>query len=312
VEVTLGKTLSATGRAKEAVEAFGRALKSNPADFQALLGLTDASHAAGNDAQAEVAAKRAIELQPGSVDGYNHLGALYFDEGRYWKAANEFRRATEATPDSYVAWSNLGGALTSACDFVGALEAYRRALVLNPVSPSASSNLGLTQLWTGHSEDAVVCLEKAVTYGPNDFRIWGNLGDAYSVADAKGQSDEAPKAYARSIELANEQLRLNPRDPDALAFIATGFARTGHAAEAGRHMQAALKIDAANPDILFDAAVVAALGGRNDVALDWIRRSLAAGFCPAIAAREKAFESLRGDPRFQDLVRGKSGRSAHS
>ena len=73
VDITLGETLLATGRTKEAVEAFRRALAQRPDDFEALLGLGRANETDGDDAAAEEAFQRAIELQP-SLAGYNQLG----------------------------------------------------------------------------------------------------------------------------------------------------------------------------------------------------------------------------------------------
>ncbi len=301
VDVALGETLLTTGRAKEAVDAFRRALAASPDDFQALLGLGRASEKAGNDVAAEAAFRRAIELQPSAFAGYNHLGGLFASRGRYREAAGMFRRATFLTPDNYRAWSNLGGAWTNACDFASALEGYQKALSLRPRSPVALSNLGLTQLWTGRYAEAVESLELASQYGPKDYRIWGNLGDAYR--GVRGRSDEAAKAYARSLELARVQLRLNPQDAAAHSFVATGLAKTGHSSEAGEEMRRALAIDPKEPNILSDAAIVAAVAGRTEEAIEWLRKAVEAGYCRVIIARRPEFEVLRGDPRFQDLVR---------
>src|SRR5205807_3785551 len=109
VDVLRGETLLATGRAGEAIASFRRATTARPGDVQALLGFGRAAEAAGDDAAAEAAFRRAIELQP-SFAVFNQLGALYADLGRWREATAMFRRATEVAPDSYRAFSNLGGA----------------------------------------------------------------------------------------------------------------------------------------------------------------------------------------------------------
>jgi eukaryotic-like serine/threonine-protein kinase len=300
VEVIVGRTLLATGRAKEAVETFRRVLAAKPDDFDALLGLGRSSESAGDDAAAEAAFRKAIELQPSSLAGYNQLGALYSHRGRYREAVELFRQATRATPDSYRAWSNLGGASTNACDFTGALEGFRRALALRPNNAAAVSNLGLTQLWTGRYREAVETLERAAANGPKDFVIWANLGDAYR--GARGRAEDAAKAYARSIELAREALKLNPTDAIACSFIATGLAKTGHVDEAGAFSRKALALDDKNPDLLSDAAIVAAIAGRDAEAMEFLQKAVAAGYCPATIARQPEFDRLREAPAFRSIV----------
>jgi Flp pilus assembly protein TadD/TolB-like protein len=299
VDVTVGETLLETGKAKEAVMAFQRTLAARPGDVEARLGLGRASEAAGDRAAAEAAFRRAIELQP-SFAVFNQLGGLYWDRGRYGEAAEMFRRAVRAAPDSYWALSNLGGAETMRCNYPAAIEAYRRALALDPKNSSAASNLGMTQLWTGHVAEAVASLEKAASAGPSDYAIWGNLGDAYRAAS--DTADKASAAYARSIALASEQLRLNPADSEACSFVATGLAKTGHAQEATNALNKALALSDKDPNLMADAAVVAVLAGRDTEAIAWLRKAVAAGYCREIIAAQPEFARLRDNPDFRSII----------
>jgi len=301
VDVVLGETLLKTGRAKEAVEAFRRALSTQPDSYDALLGLGRGNEAAGDDAAAEEAFRRAINLQPLTWAGYNQNAAFYYHRGRYKEAANLFRKATELTPDNYRAWSNLGGASTMQCEFDPALEAFQKALSLRPNNAVAASNFGLTQLWTGRYAEAVESLETAARYGPTDSRIWVNLGDAYGGA---GRKEKAAEAYERCRTLAREQLRQNPKDAQALEIVAISLAKTGRVAEAQEPIRQALAIDPKDPAILADAAIVAVLAGRTSEALDWIRQAVEAGYCPLIIERQPEFKSLRTNPVFRQIVRG--------
>ncbi|MFY9549898.1 MAG: tetratricopeptide repeat protein, partial [Thermoanaerobaculia bacterium] len=298
VDVTLGETLLATGRAKEAIEAFRRALAANPDRVEALLGLGRAAEAAGDFPTAESALRRAVALQTGFA-AYNHLGAFYAGRGRWQESADAFRRTTQLWPDSSRAWGNLGGAAVGRCDFPPAIEAFRKALALEPKDPVAGSNLGLTQLWLGRFSDAVGSLERAAATSPSDFRIWGNLGDARRGA---GNAPGAKVAYERSIALAREQLRLNPVDPEAHGYVATGLAKTGRAEQATEEMRTAIALGEPDADLLADAAVVAAAGGRRDEAFDWMTKAVAAGYCRETLARQPELATLREDPRFQSII----------
>jgi Serine/threonine protein kinase len=300
VDVTVGETLLATGRAKEAAQAFHRALAANADDFQALLGLGRANAVAGDDAAAAAAYRRAIALQPSSFAAYNQFGAFFAARGRWKEAAEMFRKAASLAPDSYRAFSNLGGVSTMSCDFPAALEAYGKALALRPDNPIAASNLGVTQLWMGRYAEALASLELAARYAPNDYLVRANLGDAYRAV--RGKEAKAIESYTRSIALAREQLRLNSRDAIAHSYAATGLAKTNHAAEAAEEMKQALDLDPKEPSILLDAAVVAALAGRTAEAIGSLRKAVDAGYCPAIIARQPEFERFRKDPEFQTII----------
>ena len=54
--------------------------------------------------------------------------------------------------------------------------------------------------------------------------IWGNLGAARYYSGAKDQSI-AP--YRRAVELALEELKVNPHDPDVLSNLAGYYSMLG-------------------------------------------------------------------------------------
>ncbi len=298
VDIIMGETFLVTGRSREAVEAFRRALAASPDKVDALLGLGRAAEAAGDDRTAEDAFRRATALQP-SFAVFNQLGALHADRGRWSEAARMFRRAAEVAPDSYRAYSNLGGVSVLGCDFGTALPALRKALELKPDDPIAASNLGLTQLWTGRPGEAVATLETASRNAPANFQVWGAFGDALAETGAK---ERAAQAYGRAIELAQGAVRLNPRDAAAHSVLGTSFARTGRTEKAVGEIQTALSLDDKQPNVLADAATVAALRGNSQEALGWIRKAVDAGYCRQIIARQPEFASLHSSLEFQSIV----------
>jgi Flp pilus assembly protein TadD/TolB-like protein len=298
VDIIAGETLLVTGRSKEAADMFRHALAASPDKVDALLGLGRAATALGDNRAAEDAFRRAIALQP-SFGVFNQLGALYAGQGKWAEAAAQFRRAIEIAPDSSRAYSNLGGVAVMTCDFTAAVPSLRKALALQPADATSASNLGLALLWTGHTEEAVAPLEAASRNSPEDFQVWAAYGDALAE---NGQKDRSTASYERAIALARDALRVNPRDLAAHSVLGTSLARTGRLDEGAREMQAALALDDRHPNVLADAATVAALRRDPQAALDWIRRAVGAGYCRQIIARQPEFASLRGTPEFQSIV----------
>lgn len=299
VHVTLGELRLRTGEPKEATHAFQTALALQPSNFQALLGLANAYAASGEPESAEATYRKAIRVQPNSLSGYSELASFYSDRGRYAAAAEMLSRASVVTPDSPVALSNLGGIYTLMGDFEKALALYRRSLVLQPTDV-AYSNLGTAQFYLGRYEDAAKSFEAAVGLTAGHFQFWANLGDAYRWT--KERAPKAGRAYARAIALARDEIRLNPQSGVAHSSLALCLAKTGDPRKAEEHARQALALEPANPDFLYDAAVVASIDGRARDALERIRRALEAGYSRALIAREPEFANLRTLPEFQALA----------
>ncbi|HEX5758261.1 MAG TPA: protein kinase [Thermoanaerobaculia bacterium] len=301
VDVTLGTLHTRTGRPEEAIAAFARALAKQPEHFEALLGLASAQQAAGVPRAAEATFRRAIELRPAYWEGYSKLGGLCVAQGRYELAAAMFRRATELAPDNARAFSNLGATYQLLGELERALAAFKRSLQLAPTA-LAFSNLGTAEFALGHTEEAAAAFEKAVALTPAHYSVWANLGDAYRWTPALRA--KAPAAYARAIELARGELRVNPQDGRVHSVLALCLAKTGQAAEAERHSREALALAPDSPELLFNAAILATLAGRRAEALAYLARAAEGGYSRALIAGEPELAGLRGEPAFQTIVRG--------
>lgn len=299
VHVTLGELRLHTGEPKEATQAFQTALALQPNNFQALLGLANAHAASGDAGSAEATYRKAIQIQPNSWSGYSELALFYSGRGQYAQAAEMFRRVTVLTPDSPEAFSNLGAIYGLMGDFEKALGTYRRSLVLQPTDV-AYSNLGTAQFYLRRYQEAAQSFEAAVGLNAGHFQLWANLGDAYRWT--KEQAPKADKAYARAIALAGEEIRLNPQSGAAHSYLALCLAKTGERRKAEEHAGKAVALEPANPEFLYNAAVVASIDGRSREALERIRRALEAGYSRVLVAREPEFANLRALPEFQALA----------
>ncbi len=299
VEVTLGELKLRTGQPQGAAAAFQKALAMQPNSFDAVLGLARALDARGDLARAEATYKRAIGLQPSYFGGYSKLAGFYFNHGRFREAAEQFRRVTEFTPDNAKAFSNLGGTLLQLGQFEAALQAFRKSVALAPTD-LAWSNIGTLEFYQGHYAAAAEADEKALALQPNHYENWANLGDARRLLP--GQEPQAVQAYERSIALSRKELETNSDDAHVHSYLAFALAKTGKIAEAREHVARSLKIESRNPEILYNAAIVANRAGQRTEALSDLHRAVEAGYNPELIRRDPELADLRGEKEFQQAL----------
>ena len=92
-------------------------------------------------ARAELAYRRALDLDPGNSQALSNLGRLRHKAGALGEAIRCYRRALEADPDFALASFNLGVALEDAGEREASMRAYKRAIALAPDLADAHFNL---------------------------------------------------------------------------------------------------------------------------------------------------------------------------
>src|SRR5262249_53396454 len=180
-----------------------------------------------------------------------------------------------------------------------ALEAFRKSVALSPTDV-AWSNIGTLEYYEGRFTAASDAYEKAVALVPGHYETWANLGDASGMLP--GQDRRASEAYARSVQLSRKELETNPENAHVHSYLALALAKLGKIAEARDHSSRALQIEPGNPELLYNAAVVARRAGRRSEAIENIRRAVGAGYNGELIRRDPEFRDLRADPDFQRAV----------
>ena len=300
VHVTRGALLVGTGQPVGAIAEYEKVLGQEPNLVEAMLGLANAQRSAGRVGESEKTYRRAISLQPNLWLSYMGLGRLYYGQGRYNDAAAAYREVIKLTPDNIRGYNNLGGTYHQLNELDRASEAYRESARLNPSDANTQSNLGTLLYFQGRYAEAAASFEQATKLTPDKSIYWTNLGDA--CLRAPGMAGRAPAAYARGAESARAEIAVDPRDAAAHASLALALARSGEAAAAREESLRAVALAPADPDNLYQAAIVAVLGGRKKEAAEWVRRSIDGGMSVAQVQREPEFEPLREVPEFQRAV----------
>ncbi len=300
--ICLGHAYNQTGKYDQAVSEFQRALQIDPTSDDAYRGLGFAYEHLGKAAEAEQTYRRAVAVRPQYWAGYNWLGTFFFHEGRLQEAASMFQEVTELAPDSFRGYQNLGGAYTALGRFDLAVPALERSVHLRP-SAAAYSNLGTVYFYLRRFADASRTYEQAMKLDARDYVLWGNLAEAYYWSP--GEREKSANAYRRALALAEEQLKVNPRQTSALGQVALDNAMLGDLTAAEQYLRRALALAPRDPDLQLKGAVIESHLHHPDRAIALLDKALAAGISPDVVRNNPSFDDLAKTEPGQRLLRGR-------
>ena len=298
VNYALGELYRYSGQYERALESFKLVTKLDPTFADGYVGQARVLAELNQPEQAELEFRKAIDEDPVYWVSINAYGAFLMTRGRYAEAAEEFIKVTRLDPTSSLAFNNLGGASFMAGNFKQAGEAFERSNAIEP-DPAALFNTGNMYFYAGDFEGAQKFYRQAIELTPDDYRLWGGLGDALQALDA---GEAAGAAYVRASDLASLALAVNPEDQLARAANAHYLARTGRFAEAGEAIDIATTASPEDMDIRYYEALVRIEQGRLDLALLAIGAALKAGYPPGLLVADPGFSSLLADPRFKSQL----------
>jgi serine/threonine-protein kinase len=177
----------------------------------------------------------------------------------------------------------------------------KQAIQVKPSDPRSYSNLGTLYFQLGRYADAVSMFEQAVARSPGaNYTVVGNLADAYR--QAPGLQAKAPSSYQRAIELAEQQLAINPNNAAVLSSVAVYRAKLGDKDQALRNIRLAQSLAPSNATVTFKAGLVLELLGRRAEALRALEQLLKGGQAIDQIQAEPELRSLREDPAFLRLM----------
>jgi tetratricopeptide (TPR) repeat protein len=232
-----------------------------------------------------------------------YAAGFYQSRQRFDEAEKLYRKAIDLCPDNHSPYRNFGGVLFRMGRYRQAEQMMLKAQQLNPTSVGYANLAALYMVQRRYQEAvpaAKLAAEHATRDSPNEYRIWGNLGDAYWLAGLP--QAQAVEAWTKAASLARAQLARTPSDMRVLATLAKYEAKLGQKADAVRDIQDAVRRDPASAAVRFQAAQTLALAGRPDDALNEIAKALELKF-PVTELREAPeLEPLRKLPRFQQLT----------
>jgi tetratricopeptide (TPR) repeat protein len=296
----LGMLENGTGQYEKAAEQFQQAVQLDPAYDQAYFNLAEAYLNLNHPDKAEEAYHRYINVRPQYWGGYNDLGGFYFAQAEYDKAQAMFEKAVALKPDSYRSYSNLGGVLLYEGKEEDAINALERSIAIRP-SVLAYRNLAVAYFVLRKYDKAARGDKGAIKLDDSDYSVWGALGDSYYYG---GNKSEAAEAYKRAISLAEQRLKVNPRDADVLSDLASYWSMLGDRKRAVDYLDRSL-LGKNEKELLYQAALVYNHLHETGTALEWLNKALAAGYSKTMAGKMPDWDNLRGNPRYQALMQQK-------
>ena len=300
--VCLGTVYKGTGRYEDAVSQFESAVATEPTNDDAYRGLADAYERLGKLAEAEKTYRQAIELRPHYWAGYSWLGTFYYHQARYTEAASMFSQVIALAPDSIRGYYDLGATYNSQGRYADAIGVLQHSIAIRPTAGSYT-NLGNAYFYLHRYGEAAGAYEEAVKLNPSDYILLWNLADGYNWTP--GKRGQAVQEYQQAISLAMKRVHVDSRDAYALGVLAYCHAMLGERKSALEYLRAGLKLAPEDSEMRFKAALVYNQFADTRDALSWLKSALASGLSVAVVRDTPNFDSLRPDPRFQELIQAK-------
>jgi TolB-like protein len=302
------KGLAAAGNTRADIETgiayFEEAIKRDPAFAPAYVGLAreydrlgtifvGAAHPSEARARVIRLAQKALELNPDLPEAHFYLGTTYMGLWRWSEAEAEFRRALDLNPNDPWAIGGLSEWMLCHGRLEDALVWARRARELDPIG--SSGGIGWTLFFARRYDEAI-----------HEFR-----------SDLAVKPDVAPELwpfgfalicnhqYEEAISVLERAASISDRSPGVIGALVWAYAHAGRRADALRLLEELKRRQQQTGYVPSAAFVYAYLGlGDNDQAFVWFERAYQeqSNILKFIKVFPP-FDVVRGDPRFQDLVR---------
>lgn len=156
----IGVALLEQYKAKEAVEAFTRALEIKPDLLMARINLSIALYYLPDADGAKREAENALNRDPNAPQPHYILGVIARARNRFDEAIGEFQKVLKIDPDDVGSNINIGQIFAQQKEYPEAIAAFRRAINAEPYNETGLYNLGILLTRTGRKEEGQRLLQK--------------------------------------------------------------------------------------------------------------------------------------------------------
>jgi eukaryotic-like serine/threonine-protein kinase len=301
-----GRELLATERGRQpmrkAIQYFEQAIKTDPNYAMAYVGLARTYHWLASSigpeelyADSKTAALKALQIDDTVAEAHAALAFVLFAHEWDWAGAGrEFKRAIELNPNYDEVHHGYAVYLAAMGNIQEALAEIDRAQELDPLTLPLKENAGVIYACAHQYDRAITKFRSMVEIAPNDPDSHADLGSAYIEK----------RIYGDGFIEIQKAVQLSGNDLGPIATLAWAYAKVGKNAEAMKIMGQLKRRSKENSRVpLYIAGIYAALGAK-DQSFEWLQTaSDKHSFGMVYIKCDGQFDSLRSDPRFQDLLR---------
>jgi len=253
--------------------------------------------------KARTAAEKALQLDDSLAEAHTSLGMIKLSYDWDWAGAeHEFKRAIELNPGYPLAYVMYGQYLTMVGRQSDAMPYFEKAHRLDPLFGQSYRGEGYSCFMAHKYDEAIVQYRKALELEPDAITYFGLV-----LARAEGGD------YATAISEAEKASKVD-NSPLLLTSLASAYARAGRRADANHVLRRLQELwqrqgtapawhTAHSPYVCpYEVAGVYAQLGENDRAFDWLDKAYRNRSCLYWLRVDPRFDSIRSDPRFQQLL----------
>jgi len=185
-----------------AIDNFSQALKQQPSDTAALIGIIRAYTVTENYKEAQQVIEDGIKLFPDIPDFFMRRGILNTIMGQQRRAISDFNKALELSSkqQSVNIYVNRGISYMRDEDFDRAIDDFNEALRINPRSSSALSYRGFLSYRLGRFAESIEDYNKALDLDPESAMNYYNRGMAHFRS---GDKERACSDFHQSCSRGN-------------------------------------------------------------------------------------------------------------
>jgi TolB-like protein/tetratricopeptide (TPR) repeat protein len=243
---------------------------------------------------AREAAMKALALDPLLSEAHNAMGSVYFNSWNWKEAEKEVTKAIQLNGG----WSIVHDYYATILRRLGradqSIAEAKRGLELDPLSMLANSVMGDVYLSARRYDQAIAQYKKALDLHPNDSTVQSTLGLAYVCSNQ----------FDQGIEAIQKSMALDGIPPGVSPDLAFAYSRMGKVTEAKEILRNLLALAQEAPVAPGYLAIVYAAAGEREQALTWLEKGYAQhSSMMGWLKTDPRFDSLRQEPRFQDLMR---------
>ena len=288
----------------KALSFFQSAVNEDRGYAPAYVGLADCNNALGTELigaippsqarqRALEAASKALEIDNDMADAHTALGFVKHFNWDWTSAEQEFKLAIELNPNYAYAHDCYSSFLLSRGRAEEAIAEANRAQELDPFSLAISSKRGFILASARHYDEAIEQFRRVIAMDQNNYQAYWFLAQTYGLS---GRIAEAIAASEKAAAIS--------RAPGALGFLGKHYALAGRKEEANKILNELRELNKrryVSPPAF--ANVYIGLGDK-DQAFYWLEKAFQER--SNFMAFLKVFpggDSLRDDPRFDDLLR---------